>query len=394
MSYLIILFFAIQNIPAPTSALIFPILEKTVPYIHKMDLFLENHPDKDLLKHFAKDEFLYNMAIKLEDLSLQILIYYILSSRKEMYKSELSFFKQSGTEQSLSFLNDFLKTGEIGLIETNNSENSVLWETALNIQLPEIKKIMFSHIEIDKEYSKMSDFKKFNIFYSKYAENPIPLNAVNDISEIAHFKKLFERINEDKSIIKYILGINNNEPLYLYNMKINASDRHKYGGGVTTMTFVTGEDNRDEIKLVYKTGPIRPDLLLTGDIGFYDKLFGAIEDESKKKLKRYTIKQSYFEILNEGFENTYGVKNYTQLYKVVPIELDLSEEPLTLENYYGYIEFIEGDILNEFKYIERMDKKNMSKQVYDSIAYQLGYLEASLENISANDLHGENIIIK
>ena len=126
---------------------------------------------------------------------------YILTSKKEAYSNDVSFFKSADTKLPLSLLDKFLSTGEINYSFAHNFANSAHWFDALTI-LQKNKEVLSKDFKEKKELLNSEELKEK---YLKYLNKPIPLNEVSDISEIAHLKKLLERIGEDKSIIKYIL---------------------------------------------------------------------------------------------------------------------------------------------------------------------------------------------
>ena len=86
MLHVIFILFVIRNTFAFPATLSGPILDKTVPFLHKMNDLIQKHKDEELWKYFDIDTFIYNTACQFEDLSLEVLFYYILTSTEKEYK--------------------------------------------------------------------------------------------------------------------------------------------------------------------------------------------------------------------------------------------------------------------------------------------------------------------
>ena len=283
-------------------------------------------------------------------------------------------------------------------------ENGTLSTSYIIAILDNIKSILNEGIckKNEDEGASLDKLKKYN-----------PINAKKvdfDAATIPEIKFLFKALNnivEDELLIKEMLrnldenyGINNTrygdqvykkEVINLENIQIKEGDHNLLDSGVVILTYSCKiySPFKRTIKIAYKTGPVRPNFLLFGNTKFYKDMHTSMKKENiGKKLIDYDIANSLTEILNR----TYKKEDETFLnpFLVVPIEKDINENNLKVNEVYGYMEYFEGETILDLKY-----KKNLVEQrkISSAPAFRLGYLDRMTDFVSSTDLNYDNILL-
>ena len=365
-------------------------LELIEPQLLLMHKSLKNAHYAELLSRFDVHGFLYHVAKGLEERSAEVFRFYTVKTMAEQEARD--FVVKPTVEQMtkmLSHVKDFHVKGSIDKSIINGEGCGSIKRVGdllpNNAVVSQISRLL-------PEFDTELDLEDFTTHIEKAVED----GSLADIeasssSEGLHVENLLRRIHEDQSIIKLMLDVDEAESLYLTGIQLNKGDQHTHGGGVSILSFYVSEE-KQSLKLVYKTGPLRPDYITIGATSFYKKLRKGLGGRAGK-LMDYDIEQSFYEILRTPLAGNSESASPINPYRVVPIELSAEGEQLEIKDMYGYVEFIEGTMYTEVNLPELTETLSLDGDLRDHPYYQIGFLVESMRFLRGTDLHDDNLIV-
>ena len=378
------------------------------------DNFIRMHERYDTAGIYAKPMYENKIKINIEILNKSLI------AIDEINIPDISNETEKNMILKLKAYKEIDWTAEININELDNDEaefinfvrnqkpkiieNGALSTTYIIVILDNIKALL------NQVICKKSDIKSVSLDELKKHGSKNAKKLEHDITSIPERRfliRMFTNIVEDELLIKkmlnylYIKNKTNNadnvteaseeDNLQLVDIQINQGDHHSIDSGVAILTFNYKNEN---IRIVYKTGPLRPDFLLFGETKFYKTMYDSIKGSVVgKKLNNYDIDNSLIEILNINY--TTEVEKLFKPFLIVPVEKEKDGNNLKINEIYGYMEFLEGETILDLKLkirnnlINKIDENKLKTRP----ALQLGYLARMTDFVSSTDLHHENMLL-